>query len=213
MTRAARAALLRGIYAIVNEDAQRDPIALTREILEGGVRIVQYRAKSGIVPAHARAMRDLTRDFDALFVVNDDWRAVQTYDADGVHLGPGDARPQELSPIRAALTDRLIGISCGTPGEAGAAGAGDADYIGVGSVYATASKSDAGDPIGIEGLRAVAAATRLPVAAIGGIGRAELREVRSSGVAMAAVISAIAAAPDAREAAAALVREWETAAP
>jgi thiamine-phosphate diphosphorylase len=206
MTRAQRAALLHGVYAIVNETARPDPIELTRAILGGGVRIVQYRAKSGIVASHARAMRELTRTYGALFIINDDWRAVQTYDADGVHLGPEDARPEDLAAIRAALPDRLIGVSCGTPQEALAAA--DADYIGVGSVYATLSKADAGAPIGIGGLCEVAAATQLPVAAIGGITLALLPPVRASGVAMAAVISAISGAADPRAASEALVHAW-----
>lgn len=206
MTRAERARLLRGIYAIVNETHAPHPVALTRAILEGGARIVQYRAKGGIVPEHAREIRELTRRHAALFIVNDDWRAVQTYDADGVHLGPDDAQPGDLAAIRDALPDRLIGVSCGTPQEARMAA--DADYIGVGAVYATSSKADAGDPIGIAGLRAVAAACPLPVAAIGGITLAVLPDVRETGVAMAAVISAISAASDARAATAALVRTW-----
>lgn len=208
MTRAARAALLHGIYAIVNEHAPRDPVELTRAIVEGGARIVQYRAKSGIVPAHAQAMRALTRDRNALFIINDDWRAVQTYDADGVHLGPEDAVPEDLAAIRAALPDKLIGLSCGTPEEARVADESDVDYIGVGAVYATDSKADAGDPIGIAGLQRVAAVTRLPVAAIGGIALRDVSEVRASGVAMAAVISAIAGADEPREATACLVRAW-----
>jgi thiamine-phosphate pyrophosphorylase len=206
VTRAQRAAGLHGIYAIVNESAQQDPVGLTRAILYGGARIVQYRAKSGIIPDHVRALRALTRAHDALLIINDDWRAVSVYDADGVHLGPDDARTEDLEPIRRALRDRLIGVSCGTGDEARAAV--QADYIGVGSVYATVSKADAGEPIGIEGLRAVAAATALPVAAIGGITLELLPQIRDSGVAMAAVISAIAAAADPRAATAALVRAW-----
>jgi len=210
VTRAQRAAKLHGIYAIVNETASPNPVELTRAILDGGARIVQYRAKRGIVAEHLRTLRDLTRAHEALLIVNDDWRAVQAYDADGVHIGPEDAQPDELGPMRAALTDRLIGISCGTPEEAQMAGAGDADYIGVGSVYATNSKADAGDPIGIEGLTRIAAAADLPVAAIGGITLAHLREVRGSGVAMAAVISAIANASDPQAATRALVGAWSS---
>lgn len=209
MTRAQRAALLHGIYAIVNETADPDPVALTRAILDGGARIVQYRAKGGIVAQHARALRDLTRACNALFIINDDWRAVQTYDADGVHLGPEDAVPEELAAIRAALRDRLIGISCGTPEEAKLAEGADADYIGVGSVYATDSKADAGDPIGVAGMLRVASATRLPVAAIGGIRQRDISEIRGGGVAMAAVISAISGSADPRAATAALVRVWQ----
>lgn len=208
MTRAQRSARLRGIYAIVNESPRRDPVELTRAILNGGVRIVQYRAKNGIDPAHAQAMRSLTQEHDALFIINDDWRAVQTYRADGVHLGPEDALPEDFTEIRDLLPECLIGISCGTPQEARIADANDVDYIGVGSVYATNSKADAGVPIGIAGLREVAAQTRLPVAAIGGITVRDIPEIRASGVAMAAVISAIGSQADAREASTGLVRAW-----
>ena len=199
--------LLNGIYAIVNE-GKPDPVALTRAILAGGAHIVQYRAKGGIVPAHAHAIRELTRARKAVFILNDEWRAVEKYDADGVHLGPEDIGLHELARIRAALPDRLIGVSCGTEAEARLAQAGSADYIGAGSVYATSSKADAGAPIGVAGLYRVARATQLPVAAIGGITLESISKVRATGVAMAAVISAISAAPDAHAATSALVRAW-----
>ncbi|MEO7202441.1 MAG: thiamine phosphate synthase, partial [Candidatus Tumulicola sp.] len=77
-----------------------------------------------------------------------------------------------------------------------------------GAVFATASKDDAGAPIGLDGLRAVAAASTLPAAAIGGIGAANLAEVARTGVAMAAVISAVASAPDPAAAARELVAIW-----
>ncbi len=192
-------------------NAEGEPLDLVRAILEGGVRIIQYRAKTGIVDAHAEALRELTRACDALFLINDDWHAVERFDADGVHLGPDDAGFQALPEIRRALSDRIIGISCGTPGEARVAQAEGADYIGAGSVYATSSKSDAGDPIGLDGLRDIAAATSLPVAAIGGITAENLRDVRATGVAMAAMISAFSSAADPRAATAALVRAWNAA--
>lgn len=208
MTRAQRAALLRGIYAIVNEDRRGDPVRLTDAILRGGARIVQYRAKSGIVDERARAMRELTRHYGALFIVNDDWRAAEKYDADGAHLGPDDAQARELPAIRAALADRLIGLSCGTPDEMRAAYASDADYAGVGSVYATASKEDAGEPLGVAGLRRVAQAAPLPAAAIGGITLGNIAQIRAAGVAMAAVLSALCNASDPESATASLVRAW-----
>jgi thiamine-phosphate pyrophosphorylase len=208
--RADAQASLKGIYAIVNE-GPRDPVALTCAILAAGVRIVQYRAKAGIVSEHARAIRELTRARKALFILNDEWRAVEEYDADGVHVGPEDAGPHDIARIRAVLPDRVIGVSCASVQEAQLAHAGGADYIGVGSVYATVSKADAGVPIGIAGLRRVAQASRLPVSAIGGITLESIPEIRATGVAMAAVISAIAAAPDAQSATSALVRAWKDA--
>jgi thiamine-phosphate diphosphorylase len=197
---------LHGIYAIVNE--RPDVVALTRAVLAGGARIVQYRAKGGIIAQHARALRELTRTCEALFVLNDDWRAVAAYDADGVHIGPEDAQPHEMATIRATLGNRILGVSCGTEEEARAAEACGADYIGVGCVFPTGSKADAGDPIGIEGLARVASATRLRVAAIGGISLQNVAQVRATGVAMAAVISAISFAPDAQAATAELMRVW-----
>jgi thiamine-phosphate diphosphorylase len=205
VTRAARAALLHGIYLIVNEGGP-NPLGVAEAALDAGVRVVQYRAKNGIVPERLRALRDLTARRDALLIVNDDTQACLAFDADGVHLGPDDAGFDRTAGVRAALGERLIGLSCGTALEA--SNAGDADYLGVGAVYATASKSDAGAPIGVAGMLAVVEATPLPIAAIGGITQANLAAVRESGVAMAAVIAAVANAPDPRSAAERLVAIW-----
>lgn len=206
VTRAARAELLHGIYVILDDGSQTT--ALARAVLDAGVRIVQYRAKSGIRPATARALRELTRERDCLLILNDDWRAALHYDCDGVHLGPGDDGFAAPALIRGALQDRLIGLSCGTAGEIRDARDGDVDYVGVGPVFETPSKSDAGGPLGVDGLRRLASASLFPVAAIGGISLARLGDVRRSGVAMAAVISAVASASEPRAAAAALVAGW-----
>jgi thiamine-phosphate pyrophosphorylase len=206
VTRAQRAAQLHGIYVIVNEAP--GALAIARAALAAGVKIVQYRAKGGIDSLHLEQLREATRMHDALLIMNDDWRAALAFDCDGVHLGPGDDGFAAVAPVRAALGERLIGLSCGTLAEAQAANDEDLDYIGVGAVYATASKADAGQPIGIVGLRRVAAASRFPAAAIGGIGLPEIAAVRASGVAMAAVISAVATAEDPGAASRALVGAW-----
>lgn len=181
---------LRGIYAIVN-DGPRNPVDHVAALLDGGVRIFQYRAKNGIVAANVRAIVDLARARDALVLLNDDWEAAVRFDADGAHLGPDDATRADLPAIRERLRGRLLGLSCGTEEEARFAQACGADYIGIGAVYATNSKADAGSPIGIAGLSRVAAACSLPAAAIGGISFENLAHVRASGVAMAALISAL----------------------
>lgn len=206
LTRARRAALLHGIYAILN-DSERT-LELARAALDGGVRILQYRAKAGIHAQRLRDLRILTRESAALLIVNDDWRAAAAFDCDGVHLGPEDDGFASVVHVRAALPERLVGLSCCTLEEVRAADAGDADYTGIGSVYATASKIDAGEPIGVDGLRRLAAATSLPVAAVGGITLATLGDVRDAGAAMAAVISAISSAQNPREAARELVTRW-----
>ena len=185
-------------------------LEVARAALDGGVRVLQYRAKSGILAGGLYALRTMTRSRDALLIVNDDWRAAIAFDCDGVHLGPDDEHFGDIAPVRAAIGARLIGVSCGTVEEAHTAQTMGADYIGVGSVFPTVSKGDAGLPIGVGGLALVAAATPLPVAAIGGIDATNLPAVRATGVAMAAVISAIAEAPDRQAAAAELVALWGT---
>lgn len=209
MTRTQRAALLRGIYVIVNESPRAVEIA--KVSLDAGVTVVQYRAKEGANVERLRAMRGLTRRSGALLIVNDDWRVARDHACDGVHLGPDDDGFAGVREIRDLWPDAIVGLSCGTEEEMRAAHAAGAAYAGVGSVFATASKSDAGEPIGIAGLRRVAAAAPVPVAAIGGISAENLAAVRQTGVAMAAVISAIADAPDAGEAARDLVRRWDAA--
>ncbi|MGB8150216.1 MAG: thiamine phosphate synthase [Candidatus Cybelea sp.] len=209
VTRAARADLLAGIYAILNDETQT--LDLARAVLDAGVRIVQYRAKNGIRPECARALRELTRERDALLILNDDWRAAAAYDCDGVHLGPDDDGFAAVATVRNILQERLIGLSCGTAGEIRDAGASDVDYLGIGPVFETGSKSDAGRPLGLDGLHRLVSQTQLPVAAIGGITIARLDEIRRTGVAMAAVISAVTAAAQPRAAAERLVSRWSAA--
>ncbi len=206
LTRARRARSLHGVYVILNE--RLEMLNIAKAALDAGVSVLQYRAKLGIVPEHLRALRLLVRERDAILIVNDDWRAAKTFDCDGVHLGPGDSGFSRADEVRFNLPDALIGLSCGTIEEVTRANAADVDYLGIGSVFPTASKADAGAPIGIDGLRALAARTRLPVAAIGGLTLQNVAEVRATGVAMGAVISAIAAAPDPRGAAGDLVAAW-----
>lgn len=209
VTRARRAELLHGIYAILNDGTQT--LDLARAVLGAGIRVLQYRAKSGVRPEILQRLRELTHAGDALLIVNDDWRAAVEFDCDGAHLGPGDDGFSEVAEVRRAMPERLIGLSCGTAGEVRRAGDTGADYVGIGCVYATKSKDDAGAPIGVATLRRLALGTSLPAAAIGGIAEANLLEIRHSGVAMAAVISAIAGAGEPAAAAARLVHAWDRA--
>ena len=200
-------ASLQGIYAIVN-DGEHVIALFTNSYLNGGLTLVQYRAKAGIHGERLRTLREITRAHGALLIVNDDWRAAMEYGCDGVHLGPGDDGFDDPQRVRDAAGPLIIGLSCGTVEEARVAVPGVVDYIGTGPVYATGSKADAGEPIGIAGLKAVAAASSVPVAAIGGITLGNVDAVRASGVAMASIISALAEAPDPRAAAHAFSLRW-----
>jgi thiamine-phosphate diphosphorylase len=206
MNRAQRAELLHGIYVILNQEPR--VLALAAAVLDAGVRIVQYRAKNGIRVRTVRALRARTRDCGALLILNDDWRAANEFDCDGVHLGPGDDGFGQIARVRDALDGRLIGLSCGTLAEVNTANTSDIDYLGVGSVRATNSKADAGTPIGIEGLRTLVNASAVPVAAVGGITAAAIPQILDAGAAMAAVISSVSNASDPQHAARELVDAW-----
>ncbi len=200
---------MRGIYAIVDTALSPAPLELMVALLDGGIRLVQYRSKSGIDRALVRALHALARRNDALLVVNDDPAAA--LEADGLHAGQEDLAGLDVLALRARLGSRLLGISCGSPAEARAAALCGADYLGVGPFAATATKLDAGPPLGACGVAEIVAASALPVAAIGGIGPANLEAVARTGAAMAAVVSALAFATDPRAAARDLVAQWREA--
>ncbi len=200
------AVMLRGIYGIVDTAAVSDALAFADALVRAGIRLLQYRAKAGVDAAILESLCRCAHDHAALIVVNDDFEAALR--ADGWHVGQKDLAAHDLVKLRARLGARLFGISCGTPEQARAAEAAGADYVGTGPFAATASKADAGTPIGPAGVRAVVGATRLPVVAIGGIGPANLSGVAATGASMAAVISALAQPNDPHAAARELVRLW-----
>jgi len=205
---------LEGIYALVDASAGVDPERFLAAVLAGGVRLVQYRAKSGVDRALVRALHVRTQRAGALLVVNDDLEAA--LDADGLHAGQEDLellRDSGVGPerLRALLAGKVLGISCGLPDEARRAFADGADYVGTGPFNVTSTKSDAGAAIGGAGLAAVCAAMPLPVAAIGGLGLADVPAVAAAGARMFAVVSALTGAADPAEAARALVTAWNQA--
>jgi thiamine-phosphate pyrophosphorylase len=195
-----------GIYALVDPGTHAEPAAYLDALLRGGIRLVQVRAKGGIAPGLLRTLVARIREAGGTAIVNDD--VDLALEADGVHLGQDDLAGHDLRALRERLGSRVIGLSCGTPAEAGAVPAGLVDYIGAGPIFATASKGDAGGPIGVNGVRVVVHATTLPVAAIGGITLGALPRVRETGAPMAAVISALSGAGDPEAAARAFVAAW-----
>ncbi|NLG83206.1 MAG: thiamine phosphate synthase [Firmicutes bacterium] len=174
---------------------------VVRQALEGGAEVIQLREKTlptGKMVELAAALKELTQAYGARVIVNDRLDVALAVDADGVHLG------QEDMPARIARRllgpEKLLGVSVSSVEEALRAVEDGADYVGAGAVFPTATKGEAG-VIGIEGLRAIAAAVDLPVVAIGGIDRAKAAEVIAAGAAGVAVVSAVMAAPDPKEAA------------
>lgn len=190
-------ARLRGLYVITDAHLGGGHLAIARAALNGGARILQLRDKSTPLPQLlplARELRRLTRAANALFIINDRADLALAIGADGVHLGPDDLPVIEARSVLGP--HKIIGASCGSTEEALAAWRAGTDYIGAGAIFGTQTKRDAGDAIGLETLRAVAAATPLPVAAIGGLSLANIAATRASGASMACVISAVTNAGD-----------------
>lgn len=153
-----------------------------------------------------RKLRLLTSSHDAAFVVNDDIGLALELQADGVHLGQDDA---SVAAARETLgNDAIVGMSVATPEEAENAIRDGADYVGVGAVFETGTKADAGKPIGEEGLAHVVRTVhgRIPVVAIGGIGVGNASVCKRAGANGVAVVSAIMKSERPGEVAAELAR-------
>lgn len=122
------------------------------------------------------------------FVINDNVELAKKVDADGVHVGQSDMKIKEVRKILGK--NKIIGVSAGTVEEALSAQAENADYLGVGAVFHTGTKSDA-SAVSHDTLKAICAAVNIPVVAIGGITKENVEELKESGIAGIAVVSAI----------------------
>ena len=185
----------------------RSHLEIARAALEGGADAVQIRDKSspaynlGLVTAE---IQPLVRKFGAALFVNDRVDLALLAGANGAHVGQDDLPAREAR--RLLPRPRLIGVSAGTKEAAVRAERDGADYVGVGPVFATATKPDAGEPLGLERLAGIVASVAIPVVAIGGITLDNVAQVFEAGAGGAAVISAVVSAEDIAAAARALKR-------
>ena len=173
-----------------------------RLALEGGVTLVQLREKT---LAHepfveeARRLKDICHARGVPLIVNDDLAVAREAGADGVHLGQSDA---SVAKARETLgPDAIIGLSVESVEQARAAAQLEIDYIAASPVFATPTKTDTAAPLGLEGVRAIRRLSERPLVAIGGINFSNASDVLQAGADGLAVISAIVAAPDPRQAA------------
>lgn len=162
-----------------------------REALDGGVSFVQLREKDldrDKIIKEAEEIKKVCAEFDVPFVIDDDVMLAKELDLDGVHVGQKD---MEAGKVREILgKDKIVGVSCQTVAEAVLAEKEGADYIGVGAVFNTSSKDDA-DDVSHDTLEAITKAVSIPVIAIGGINKENVKELKDRGIAGVAVISAI----------------------
>lgn len=196
------------IYLVTDDGCLQGRALLdcVREALEGGVTLVQYRAKtasSAEMYAEALQLKALCDSFKVPLIINDRLDIAMAVGAAGVHLGQDDL------PCAAARKllgeDYLIGVSAHNPAEAKAALQSGADYLGCGAVFGTATKADV-KKLGTEGLMAICREKGLPVVGIGGVTADNYREVRAAGADGAAIVSGILAQPDIRATVRAIAR-------
>lgn len=164
--------------------------------LKGGATFIQLREKEldeEDFLKEAIQIKELCKRHHVPFVINDNVDIACKMDADGVHVGQSD---METGNVRAKLgSDKIIGVSAQTVEQAILAESCGADYLGVGAVFPTGTKSDAVE-VGYETLKAICDAVHIPVVAIGGITSNNIIKLKGSGASGVAVVSAIFASKD-----------------
>ena len=196
------------IYLVTDDGCLqgRALIDCVRKALEGGVTLVQYRAKtasSAEMYNEALQLKALCDSFKVPLIINDRLDIAMAVGAAGVHLGQDDLPCAAARKILGE--DYIIGVSAHNPAEAKAALQSGADYLGCGAVFGTATKADV-KKLGTEGLEAICKAKGLPVVGIGGVTADNYREVRAAGADGAAIVSGILAQPDIRATVRAIAR-------
>lgn len=200
------------LYLVADpEHARGDFVASVRAAARGGVTAVQLRAKRLTDRDQvelARRLMPICREAGIPLLINDRIDIALAAGADGVHLGVDDLPVGDARKI--AGPSFLIGFSPETDAQIDDAHTAGANYLGVGPVFGTASKPDAGVALGLEAFQRRCSISPMPVVGIGGINRENARSVIDAGAAGIAVVSAILGAADPEAAARDLWRQVET---
>jgi len=179
------------LYVIT--DGSKDPLPTARRAIAGGVRIVQYRDKQAGKKAYlatARKLAALTRKSGTALILNDHWDLVREAGADGVNVGQEDLGKTSLAEIRKQVgADAIVGVSVSNLSQALRAQKLGADYLGVGPIFSTPLKKT-DKIVGLSELKRIVGKIKIPVVAIGGIDRGNIRKVLASGCSRIAAIRA-----------------------
>jgi thiamine-phosphate pyrophosphorylase len=183
------------LLVITDKKLKPNIVKAIEDVLRGGATSIQLRLKESSTKEMievGRKIRKLTRNYGALYFVDDRLDVALATDADGVQLGPDD---MPIAIAREMAPNLIIGGSVYSLEEAVRAESEGADFLGAGSVFASPTKTDA-RVIGLNGLREIVKNVKIPVVAIGGINTSNAEAVLKTGVAGIAVISAVMGAED-----------------
>ncbi len=186
------------LYLVTDADLLkgRDFYASIEDALKGGVKIVQLREKDCLGKEFlekAYKLRDLTKRYGALLIINDRVDIALLVDADGVHVGQKDIPAYEVR--RLIGKNKILGVSARTVEEGIKAKRDGADYLGVGAMFTTNTKLDA-KPVTVDTLNTIQKSVDLPIVAIGGLNLDNVHMLKEYNLQGYAVVSAILTASD-----------------
>ncbi len=198
ITRRDKTKRIKGLYVIIDTAwlKGRKPAEVTAQAIKGGANVIQLRCKE-LNPREfleiASELKEVCSEKSVLFILNDNLEIALAVKADGLHLGQEDMpfnEARKLMPV-----DMILGCSVSTLDEAKKALHNGADYLGVGAIFTTNTKESA-KTVGLKRIEQIKKAVDLPVVAIGGINKENLKEVMEAGADAAAVISAVMGVED-----------------
>ncbi|MBT9382987.1 thiamine phosphate synthase [Pseudooceanicola sp. CBS1P-1] len=197
---------------ITDAGAPRSALAQAEAAARAGAPWIQLRDKT-LADADfarlAREMSDRLAPLGAKLFLNDRVDVALALRTDGLHIGQSDGDPALIRDLIGP--EMILGLSVDTDAQLAAIPEGIVDYLGIGPVRATASKSDHATPLGLEGAARIIARTALPCLAIGGLTHADTAPLKAAGAAGMAVVSAISRAPDMGLATAEILQAWSRA--
>lgn len=191
------------LYGIIGQE-QADDNSLQEKVqlaLEGGCDVIQLREKDLSTAQYlkrARMLRELTRKYEKMLIINDRIDIAMATEADGVHIGQED---MPLGAARRLWPNGIIGVTVRNIEQARMAASEGADYVGAGPVFRTYSKMLDAQPLQFDGLKQICSLVPVPVIAIGGIQETNIQGIRETGCQGVAVISALFGNGDAAKAA------------
>jgi thiamine-phosphate pyrophosphorylase len=188
------------IYPVISSEfcLGREPLEVLKKIADGGAKIVQLRekniAKSEIAKL-AEKFRDITLKYNMLLIINDHVDIALSADADGVHLGQDDL---SVTDAKRDAEELIVGLSSHSVQEALEAEKNGADYINIGPIYATGTKSLSMQPLGPGAIAEISSQVNIPFTIMGGIKAANIPELVSCGASKIAMVTEITEADDIR---------------